>query len=141
MTEYKKRGLLNPEIRRRGIYILPNLFTTAALFAGFYAIVQAMNQRFEQAAVGIFVAQSQHSGGQHQDIVIWNCDYERWPVLFLTWTSGMLRSDNDSRPLDRHEDGDRGRELSDYGLVIHRTSVRRHYGTRRSADATVSKED
>ena len=56
MTEYKKRGLLNPEIRRRGIYILPNLFTTAALFAGFYAIVQAMNQRFEQAAVGIFVA-------------------------------------------------------------------------------------
>lgn len=42
--------------RRRGIYILPNLFTTAALFAGFYAIVQAMNQRFEYAAVAIFVA-------------------------------------------------------------------------------------
>ena len=45
-----------PEIRRRGIYLLPNLFTTAALFAGFYAIVQAMNERFEQAAVAIFVA-------------------------------------------------------------------------------------
>ncbi len=30
-------------VRRRGIYLLPNLFTTAALFAGFYAIVQAMN--------------------------------------------------------------------------------------------------
>lgn len=44
------------EKRRRGIYILPNLFTTAALFAGFYAIVQAMNDRFEYAAVAIFVA-------------------------------------------------------------------------------------
>ena len=43
-------------MRRRGIYLLPNLFTTAALFAGFYAIVQAMNARFEQAAVAIFVA-------------------------------------------------------------------------------------
>lgn len=42
--------------RRRGIYILPNLLTTAALFAGFYAIVQAMNNRFEHAAVAIFVA-------------------------------------------------------------------------------------
>lgn len=41
---------------RRGIYLLPNLFTSAALFAGFYAIVQAMNGRFEHAAVGIFVA-------------------------------------------------------------------------------------
>jgi CDP-diacylglycerol--serine O-phosphatidyltransferase len=47
---------LRAEIRRRGIYLLPNLFTTAALFAGFYAIVQAMNQRFDQAAVAIFVA-------------------------------------------------------------------------------------
>jgi CDP-diacylglycerol--serine O-phosphatidyltransferase len=44
------------EKRHRGIYILPNLFTTAALFAGFYAIVQAMNLRFEHAAVAIFVA-------------------------------------------------------------------------------------
>jgi len=42
--------------RRRGIYLLPNLFTTGALFAGFYAIVQAMNGLFELAAVGIFVA-------------------------------------------------------------------------------------
>jgi len=58
MAEYDKpqRPLLNAEIRRRGIYLLPNLFTTAALFAGFYAIVQAMNQRFEQAAVAIFIA-------------------------------------------------------------------------------------
>lgn len=48
--------LATPEKRRRGIYILPNLFTTAALFAGFYAIVQAMDQHFETAAVAIFVA-------------------------------------------------------------------------------------
>ncbi len=41
---------------RRGIYWLPNLFTTVALFAGFYAIVQAMLGRFEQAAIAIFVA-------------------------------------------------------------------------------------
>lgn len=45
-----------PGMRRRGIYLLPNLFTTSALFAGFYAIVQAMNSRFEYSAVGIFVA-------------------------------------------------------------------------------------
>ncbi len=42
--------------RARGIYLLPNAFTTAALFAGFYAIVQAMNGHFEQAAIAIFVA-------------------------------------------------------------------------------------
>ena len=51
-----RKPLLNPERRRRGIYILPNLFTTAALFAGFYAIVQAMNGLYEQAAVAIFIA-------------------------------------------------------------------------------------
>ncbi|MFZ4756915.1 MAG: CDP-diacylglycerol--serine O-phosphatidyltransferase [Burkholderiaceae bacterium] len=45
-----------PKPRSRGIYILPNAFTTANLFAGFYAIVQAMNGRFEVAAVAIFVA-------------------------------------------------------------------------------------
>ena len=42
--------------RSRGVYILPNAFTTANLFAGFFAIVQAMNGRFEVAAVAIFVA-------------------------------------------------------------------------------------
>jgi CDP-diacylglycerol---serine O-phosphatidyltransferase len=41
---------------RRGIYWLPNLFTIMALFAGFYAIVQAMGGRYEQAAIAIFVA-------------------------------------------------------------------------------------
>jgi len=51
-----QRMLQKNRIRRRGIYLLPNLFTTAALFAGFYAIVQAMNQRFDQAAAAIFIA-------------------------------------------------------------------------------------
>jgi CDP-diacylglycerol--serine O-phosphatidyltransferase len=42
--------------RRRGIYLLPNAFTTAALFCGFYAIVMAMNQKFEHSAWAIFIA-------------------------------------------------------------------------------------
>jgi CDP-diacylglycerol--serine O-phosphatidyltransferase len=51
-----RKPLLNSEIRRRGIYLLPNLFTTAALFTGFYAIVMAMNQRFVDSALAIFIA-------------------------------------------------------------------------------------
>ena len=47
---------LRGTLRSRGIYLLPNLFTSGCLFAGFYAIVQAMNDRFEQACVAIFVA-------------------------------------------------------------------------------------
>ena len=42
--------------RGKGIYLLPNLFTTAALFAGFYAIIAAINNRFEHAAIAILVA-------------------------------------------------------------------------------------
>ena len=42
--------------RRRGIYLLPNLITTAALFAGFYGIVAATQGKFEQASVAIFIA-------------------------------------------------------------------------------------
>jgi CDP-diacylglycerol--serine O-phosphatidyltransferase len=42
--------------RRRGIYLLPNLITTAALFAGFYGIVAATQGKFEQAAVAVFIA-------------------------------------------------------------------------------------
>src|SRR3989475_9334646 len=51
-----RKPLLNTEIRRRGIYLLPNIFTTAALIAGFYAIVQAMDHHFDEAAKAIFVA-------------------------------------------------------------------------------------
>ncbi|HEX4870136.1 MAG TPA: CDP-diacylglycerol--serine O-phosphatidyltransferase [Moraxellaceae bacterium] len=43
-------------VRNKGIYLLPNLFTTAALFSGFYAIIAAMNGMFEKAAIAIFVA-------------------------------------------------------------------------------------
>jgi CDP-diacylglycerol--serine O-phosphatidyltransferase len=42
--------------RGRGIYLLPNLFTLAALFAGFYAIVASTQDRYEAAAIAIFVA-------------------------------------------------------------------------------------
>ncbi|MBK9443322.1 MAG: CDP-diacylglycerol--serine O-phosphatidyltransferase [Comamonadaceae bacterium] len=42
--------------RRKGIYILPNLFTLAALFGGFYAVVMAIDGRFDLAAVGVFCA-------------------------------------------------------------------------------------
>jgi CDP-diacylglycerol--serine O-phosphatidyltransferase len=41
---------------RRGIYLLPNLFTTGALFVGFYAIVAAMNDRYGAAAIAVFIA-------------------------------------------------------------------------------------
>lgn len=44
------------KIPQRGIYLLPNLLTTAALFAGFYSIVAAMKGHFETAAIAIFVA-------------------------------------------------------------------------------------
>jgi CDP-diacylglycerol---serine O-phosphatidyltransferase len=46
-----------PEQRRRsGIYLLPNLFTTGALFAGFYGIVAAINGHFESAAIAVVIA-------------------------------------------------------------------------------------
>lgn len=45
-----------PKNYRRGIYLLPNLFTTAALFAGFYGIVAATKGQFETAAIAIYVA-------------------------------------------------------------------------------------
>ena len=43
-------------VRHRGIYLLPNLFTTGALFAGFYAIIAAMRGNYEAAPMAIFVA-------------------------------------------------------------------------------------
>jgi len=53
---YLNMSLKERASRRRGIYLLPNLFTTAALFAGFFAIVQGMNGHFEIAAEAIFIA-------------------------------------------------------------------------------------
>lgn len=43
-------------LRRRGVYLLPNAFTTAALFCGFYAIVMAMNLKFDHASIAVFAA-------------------------------------------------------------------------------------
>ncbi|NQW70883.1 MAG: CDP-alcohol phosphatidyltransferase family protein, partial [Betaproteobacteria bacterium] len=45
-----------PRLRSKGIYLLPNAFTTAALFCGFFAIVNAMNHQFEVAAIAIFAS-------------------------------------------------------------------------------------
>jgi CDP-diacylglycerol--serine O-phosphatidyltransferase len=42
--------------KRKGIYLLPNLLTTAGLFSGFYAVVMSMNNHFESAAIAIFIA-------------------------------------------------------------------------------------
>lgn len=46
----------SPKPRNKGIYLLPNLFTTGALFSGFYAIVASMNGHFESAAIAIFIS-------------------------------------------------------------------------------------
>ena len=56
VSDASEAGETPPRPRRKGIYILPNLFTLAALFGGFYAIVMAMNGKFEQAAIGVFCA-------------------------------------------------------------------------------------
>ncbi len=45
-----------PKPRIKGIYMLPNMITLAALFGGFYAVVMAMNGRYDLATVAIFVA-------------------------------------------------------------------------------------
>ena len=42
--------------RRRGVYLLPNVITTAALFSAFYAIVAAANDQFVKAALAIYAA-------------------------------------------------------------------------------------
>jgi CDP-diacylglycerol--serine O-phosphatidyltransferase len=42
--------------RNRGVYLLPNLFTTAVLFSGFYAIVAATDGNFDRAGIAIFIA-------------------------------------------------------------------------------------
>jgi len=46
----------NKSIRRRGVYLLPNLLTSAALFAAFYSIISGINGKFEIAAIAIIVA-------------------------------------------------------------------------------------
>jgi len=48
--------LVQPRLRRKGLYMLPNAITLGALFSGFYAIVMAINGRFEVACIAVFVA-------------------------------------------------------------------------------------
>ena len=45
-----------PRKRHKGIYVLPNMITLAALFGGFYAIVMSMNDRYDLATAAIFIA-------------------------------------------------------------------------------------
>jgi len=52
-SEVQKDG---KKVNRKGIYLLPNLFTTGGLFAGFFAIIASMNGSFEKAAIAITVA-------------------------------------------------------------------------------------
>jgi CDP-diacylglycerol--serine O-phosphatidyltransferase len=47
---------LDKSKRRRGVYLLPNLLTSAALFAGFYSVISGINGKFEPAAIAIIVA-------------------------------------------------------------------------------------
>ncbi len=55
-SHLEERSPVRSTLRRRGIYLLPNAFTTAALFCGFYAIVMAMNLKFDHASIAIFAA-------------------------------------------------------------------------------------
>ncbi|MCE9788482.1 CDP-diacylglycerol--serine O-phosphatidyltransferase [Shewanella chilikensis] len=50
------QNLSKPTIKTRGIYLLPNLMTTAGLFSGFYAVIASMNGHFEASAIAVFVA-------------------------------------------------------------------------------------
>ena len=51
-----KEDLLRNKIGQHTFYLLPNFITTAALFSGFYSIVQAMNGNYELSAIAIFIA-------------------------------------------------------------------------------------
>lgn len=58
-TAHEGRGLAPAAFekrRGRAVFLLPNLLTTGALFAGFYAVIQAMNGHVEHSAVAIFIA-------------------------------------------------------------------------------------
>ncbi|OEG74417.1 CDP-diacylglycerol--serine O-phosphatidyltransferase [Shewanella colwelliana] len=50
------QNLNKQTVKNRGIYLLPNLLTTAGLFSGFYAVIASMNAHFESAAIAIFIA-------------------------------------------------------------------------------------
>ena len=58
IDEHVEEGSVNGrKVQHKGIFLLPNLFTTGALFSGFYAIVSAINLNFEAAGLAIFLGQ------------------------------------------------------------------------------------
>jgi CDP-diacylglycerol--serine O-phosphatidyltransferase len=55
-TDSPETGAETARPRSRGVYLLPNLFTTGVLFSGFYAIVAATDGNFDRAGIAIFIA-------------------------------------------------------------------------------------
>ena len=91
---------------RKGIYVLPNLFTLAALFGGFYAIVMAMQGQFIQSSIGIFCAMvldsldgrvarmtnTQSAFGEQMDSlsdIFWGCACAHFVCLGSQWAGQM----------------------------------------------------
>ena len=56
MADKETKSKASEGVRKKGFYLLPNIFTTGGLFAGFYAIVQAMSGNYDHAAIAIFFA-------------------------------------------------------------------------------------
>lgn len=56
MNHFSQQPLDGVWLKKQGIYLLPNLFTLIALFAGFFSIIQSINHHFEAAALSIFTA-------------------------------------------------------------------------------------
>lgn len=92
---------------RRGIYLLPNLFTTAALFSGFYAVIAAIGGRYVDAAIAVFVAgildaldgrvarltNTQSAFGVQYDSLSDMCSFGLAPALVMyTWSLSTLKA-------------------------------------------------
>lgn len=93
--------------RRRGIYLLPNLFTTAALFSGFYAIIAAIAGHFVDAAIAVFAAaildaldgriarltNTQSAFGVQYDSLSDMCSFGLAPALVMySWSLSTLKA-------------------------------------------------
>ena len=98
MVDKVKKTKSVDSVRKKSFYLLPNVFTTGALFAGFYSIVQAMNGHYDHAAIAIFVAlimdgldgrvarltQTQSAfGGEYDSCQIWSLLVSRPRLLFM----------------------------------------------------------
>ena len=108
---------LPPRPRRKGIYILPNLFTLAALFGGFYAIVMAMNGRFEQSAIGVFCAMvldsldgrvarmthTQSAFGEQMDSLSDMVSFGAAPALIVWWATDGQPAPNQHGPSPKYQ--------------------------------------